>query len=55
MDILSQALLGRCLGHASAGIFGVDEMYATTQSRDNGIASVKANGASATVKDLTKP
>jgi uncharacterized protein YegP (UPF0339 family) len=40
---------------ANHQIIGSSQMYATTQSRDNGIASVKANGASATVKDLTKP
>jgi len=29
-------------------------MYATALSRDSGIASVKTNGASTTVKDLSK-
>ena len=35
-------------GHSSS------QMYATTQTRDNGIESVKSNGTSTTVKDLTK-
>ncbi len=39
---------------ANHQIIGSSQMYATTQSRDNGIASVKTNGASTTVKDLTK-
>ena len=32
---------------------GTSEMYASTQSRDGGIESVKVNGVSTTVKDNT--
>jgi uncharacterized protein len=32
-------------------IIGTSQMYTTTQSRDNGIASVQTNGTSTTVKD----
>lgn len=34
-------------------VIGTSQMYATEQSRDKGIASVKTNGASETVKDNT--
>lgn len=34
-------------------IIGTSQMYASEASRDNGIASVKNNGQSETVKDLT--
>ncbi len=34
-------------------IIGTSEMYSSESARDNGIASVKANGASTTVKDKT--
>jgi uncharacterized protein len=35
-------------------IIGTSQMYTTTQSRDNGIASVQANGISTTIKDKTE-
>ena len=38
---------------ANHQVIGTSQMYASEQSRDGGIASVKANGGSATVKDLT--
>lgn len=38
---------------ANHQIIGSSQMYATAQSRDKGIESVKKNGASTTVKDLT--
>lgn len=38
---------------ANHQIIGTSQMYATSQSRDAGIASVKANGTSTTVKDNT--
>jgi uncharacterized protein len=38
---------------ANHQVIGSSQMYATEASRDNGIASVKANGASTTVKDNT--
>ena len=34
-------------------IIGTSQMYASAQSRDAGIVSVKANGPTTTVKDLT--
>lgn len=34
-------------------VIGTSQLYATEQSRDKGIASVKTNGASETVKDST--
>jgi uncharacterized protein len=34
-------------------VIGTSQMYASEQSRDVGIASVKANGATKTVKDNT--
>ncbi|MFK0370576.1 YegP family protein [Enterobacter sichuanensis] len=34
-------------------VIGSSQLYATEQSRDNGIASVKTNGSSQTVKDNT--
>lgn len=34
-------------------VIGVSQFYATEQSRDKGIESVKINGASTTVKDLS--
>lgn len=34
-------------------VIGTSQLYATEQSRDKGIASVKTNGASETVKDNT--
>lgn len=37
---------------ANHQVIGTSQMYASAASRDNGIASVKANGASTTVKDL---
>ncbi len=39
---------------ANHQVIGTSQMYATTQARDGGIASVKTNGASATVKDKTE-
>ena len=38
---------------ANAQIIGTSQMYATEQSRDGGITSVKTNGATATIKDNT--
>ena len=38
---------------ANNEIIGTSEMYESTSSRDNGIASVKANAPSATIVDLT--
>lgn len=38
---------------ANHQIIGTSQMYATAQSRDGGIASVKQNGGSETIKDLT--
>lgn len=38
---------------ANNQIIGTSQMYLTTQSRDTGIASVKINGTSTTVKDNT--
>ena len=37
---------------ANGQIIGTSQMYASAQARDTGIASVKANGGSDTVKDL---
>lgn len=34
-------------------IIGTSQMYASEASRDNGIASVKNNGSTETIKDLT--
>lgn len=34
-------------------IIGTSQMYSSAAARDDGIASVKANGASATIKDNT--
>ena len=34
-------------------IIGSSEMYSSVSARDNGIASVKTNGPSTTVKDIT--
>ena len=39
---------------ANHQIIGTSQMYATTRSRDSGVESVKTNGASTAVKDLTK-
>jgi hypothetical protein len=36
-------------------VIGTSQMYASEASRDNGIASVKTNGVSETVKDNTNP
>ena len=38
---------------ANYEVIGTSQMYASESSRDNGIASVKANGTSKTVKDNT--
>jgi uncharacterized protein YegP (UPF0339 family) len=38
---------------ANHQVIGVSQMYASVQSRDNGIASVQQNGASTTIKDNT--
>jgi uncharacterized protein len=38
---------------ANHQVIGTSQMYASTQARDGGIASVKTNGTSATIKDLT--
>ena len=38
---------------ANSQVIGSSQLYATEQSRDGGIASVKNNGASTTIKDNT--
>lgn len=38
---------------ANHQVIGTSQMYASTASRDGGIESVKSNGSTATVKDLT--
>lgn len=38
---------------ANHQVIGSSQMYASTQSRETGIASVKNNGASDKIKDLT--
>jgi len=38
---------------ANHQVIGTSQMYSTTQARDGGINSVKANGVTLTVKDLT--
>lgn len=38
---------------ANQQVIGTSHMYASEQARDAGIAAVKANGASTTVKDNT--
>lgn len=38
---------------ANYEVIGTSQMYASVSSRDNGIASVKSNGTSKTVKDNT--
>jgi uncharacterized protein len=38
---------------ANHQVIGTSQMYASEDTRDNGIASVKTNGSSKTVKDLT--
>lgn len=38
---------------ANHQIVGTSQMYASAQTRDAGIASVKTNGSSATIKDNT--
>lgn len=38
---------------ANHQVTGSSQLYATPQERDNGIESVKANGVSTTIKDLT--
>lgn len=35
-------------------IIGTSQMYSTTQTRDHGIESVKTNGSSEKIKDLTE-
>lgn len=39
---------------ANHQVIGTSQMYASVSSRDNGIASVKANGSTETVKDITE-
>lgn len=34
-------------------VIGTSQMYASADSRDNGIQSVKTNGSTTTIKDLT--
>jgi len=41
------------LSAANGETIGHSEMYSSSVARDNGIASVKTNGPSQTVKDLT--
>jgi len=38
---------------ANSQVIGTSQMYASTDSREGGISSVKANGASTTIKDNT--
>jgi uncharacterized protein len=38
---------------ANSQIIGTSQMYSSEAARDNGIASVKNNGSSGTIKDLT--
>lgn len=38
---------------ANHQVIGTNQLYATEQSRDKGIESVKNNGSSETIKDLT--
>ena len=38
---------------ANGQVIGTSQLYATEASRDKGVASVKTNGASTQVKDLT--
>ncbi|AZQ11272.1 MULTISPECIES: YegP family protein [Shewanella] len=38
---------------ANHQVIGTSQMYASEASRDKGIESVKANGATTTIKDLT--
>ncbi|MCL6746888.1 YegP family protein [Kosakonia sp. R1.Fl] len=38
---------------ANHQVIGTSQMYATLQSRETGIASVKSNGSSKTIKDNT--
>jgi uncharacterized protein len=38
---------------ANHQVIGTSQMYASEEGRDNGIASVKTNGTSKTVKDMT--
>ncbi|MCC7001671.1 MAG: YegP family protein [Gemmatimonadaceae bacterium] len=47
---------GRAFFNLKAGnhqVIGTSQMYASEASRDGGITSVKANGASSVVKDMT--
>ncbi len=38
---------------ANHQVIGTSQMYASEDGRDNGIASVKTNGTSKTIKDMT--
>lgn len=38
---------------ANHQVIGTSQMYTTSQSRETGIASVKSNGSSKTIKDIT--
>ncbi len=38
---------------ANSQVIGTSQMYASEQGRDGGIESVKANGSTTTIKDLT--
>jgi uncharacterized protein YegP (UPF0339 family) len=38
---------------ANSQVIGTSQMYGSVQSRDGGIESVKVNGITATIKDLT--
>ncbi len=52
--VRKEATDGRAYFNLKAGnhqIIGTSQMYASASGRDNGIASVKTNGPSATVKD----
>ncbi len=53
---LKTASNGKFMFNLKAGnhqVIGTSQMYASEDGRDNGIASVKTNGKSATVKDMT--
>ena len=54
---LKEASNGKLYFNLKAGnhqVIGTSQMYASKQSRDTGIASVKTNGSSTTIKDKTQ-
>lgn len=50
---LARGASGSNLKAANSQVIGTSQLYASAQSRDAGIASVKTNGSSTTVKDLS--